>query len=46
LLLVKTLVICFYFWLVWQYSTNEIQNQLKVGSKSWLLTCSSNVTLS
>ena len=31
------------FGLVWQYSTN--QNQYNKGSKSWLLTCSSNITL-
>jgi len=31
----------FLFGQVWQYSTNQT-NIIKVGSKSWLLTCSSN----
>ena len=44
----KMLVTCqkfvdlFLFGLVWQFR----QNILKVGSKSWLLTCSSNITWS
>ena len=33
------------FGLVWQYSSIQ-KNIIKVGSKSWLLTCSSNITLS
>ena len=42
---VKGLVICFY--LGWSGSILEIRtNIIKVGSKSWLLTCSSNITLS
>ena len=50
---IKMLVMCqrfgdlFLFGLVWQYSTN--QNQYDKGKckiKSWLLTCSSNITLS
>jgi len=45
LLRVKGLVICFY--LGWSGSILQFrQNIIKVGSKSWLLTCSSNVTLS
>ena len=42
---VKGLVICFY--LGWSGSTLQFrQNIIKVGSKSWLLTCSSNITSS
>ena len=42
---VKGLVICFY--LDWSGSILQIRtNIIKVGSKSWLLTCSSNITLS
>ena len=45
LLLVKGLVICFY--LGWSGSTLPIRtNIIKVGSNSWLLICSSNITLS
>ena len=45
LLLVKGLVICFY--LGWSGITLPIRtNLIKVGSKSWLLTCFSNITLS
>ena len=33
------------FGLVWQYSSVQTKYK-KVGSKSWLLTCSSNITLS
>jgi hypothetical protein len=45
LLRVKGLVICFY--LDWSGSILEFgQNIIKLGSKSWLLTCSSNITLS
>ena len=45
LLRVKGLVICFY--LGWFGSILQFrQNIIKVGSKSWLLTCSSNITLS
>ena len=45
LLRVKGLVICFY--LGWSGSILQFrQNIIKVGSKSWLLTCSSNITLS
>ena len=45
LLRVKGLVICFY--LRWSGSTLQFrQNIIKVGSKSWLLTCSSSITLS
>ena len=33
------------FWLVWQYSSVH-KKIIKVGSKSWLLTCISNITLS
>ena len=45
LLRVKGLVICFY--LVWSGSILQFrQNIIKIGSKSWLLTCSSNITLS
>ena len=45
LLCVKGLVICFY--LGWSGSILQLrQNIIKVGSKSWLLTCSSNITLS
>ena len=32
--------------LVWQYSTSQNQYNKGIGSKSWLLTCSSNITLS
>ena len=42
---VKGLVITFY--LGWSGSILQFsQNIIKVGSKSWLLTCSSNITLS
>ena len=42
---VKGLVICFY--LGWSGSILQFrQNIIKVGWKSWLLTCSSNITLS
>ena len=42
LLLVKGLVICFY--LGWAGNTLPIRtNIIKVGSMSWLLTCSSNI---
>ena len=45
LLRVKGLVICFY--LGWSVSILQFrQNIIKVDSKSWLLTCSSNITLS
>ena len=45
LLRVKGLVNCFY--LGWSGSILQFrQNIVKVGSKSWLLTCSSNITLS
>ena len=45
LLRVKGLVIGFY--LGWSGSILQFrQNIIKVGSKSWLLTCSSNITLS
>jgi hypothetical protein len=45
LLRVKGLVICFY--LGWSGSILQFrQNIIKVGSKSWLLTCSSKITLS
>ena len=45
LLRVKGLGICFY--LSWSGSILQFrQNMIKVGSKSWLLTCSSNITLS
>ena len=45
LLRVKGLGICFY--LGWSGSILQFrQNRIKVGSKSWLLTCSSNITLS
>ena len=45
LLRVKSLVICFY--LGWSGSILQFrQNIIKVGSKSWLLTCSSTITLS
>ena len=45
LLRVKGLVICFY--LGWSGSILHFrQSIIKVGSKSWLLTCSSNITLS
>ena len=45
LLRVKGLVICFY--LGWSGSILQIRTNItKVGSKSWLLTCSSNITLS
>ena len=44
LLHVKGLVICFY--LGWSGSILQFrQNIIKVGSKSWLLTCSSSITL-
>ena len=42
LLLVKNLMICFY--LGWSGSIQFRQNIIKVGSKSWLLTCISNIT--
>ena len=43
LLHVKALVICFY--LGWSGSILQFrQNIIKVGSKSWLLTCRSNIT--
>ena len=35
----------FLFGLVWQYSSIQ-KNIMKVGSKPWLLTCISNITLS
>ena len=42
---VKGLVICFY--LGWSGSIIQFrQDTIKVGSKSWLLICSSNITLS
>ena len=45
LLSVKGFVICFY--LGWSGSVLQIRtNIVEVGSKSWLLTCSSNITLS
>ena len=45
LLRVKGLVTCFDFG--WYSSILKFrQNIIKVGSKSWLLTCSSNITLS
>ena len=45
LLHVKGLAICFY--LGWSGSILQFrQSIIKVGSKSWLLTCSSNITLS
>ena len=45
LLRVKGLVICFY--LGWSGSVLQFRrNMIKVGSKSWLPTCSSNITLS
>ena len=45
LLHVKALVICFY--LGWFDSILQFrQNIIKVGSKLWLLTCISNITLS
>ena len=45
LLRVKGLVICLY--LGWSDSILQFrQNMIKVGSKPWLLTCSSNITLS
>ena len=45
LLFVKGLVIHFY--LGWSGSILQFrQNIVKVGSKSWLLTCNSNITLS
>ena len=34
------------FGLVWQYSTDQNQYNKGIGSKSWLLTCSSNTILS
>ena len=44
LLGVKGLVICLYFG--WSGSILQFRrNIIKVGSKSWLLTCSSNITL-
>ena len=44
LLRVQGLVICFY--LGWSGSILQFkQNIIKIGSKSWLLTCSSNITL-
>ena len=45
LLRVKGLVICFY--LGWSGRILQFRQKIiKVGSKSWLLTCSSNITLS
>ena len=45
LLRVKGLVTCFY--LGWSGSIFQFrQNMIKVGSKSWLLACTSNITLS
>ena len=45
LLRVKGLVVCFY--LGWSGSILQFrQNIIKVGSESWLLVCSSNITLS
>ena len=44
LLLVKGLVICFYFG--WYFILQIRTNIIKVDSKLWLLTCSSNITLS
>ena len=47
----KTLVTCqrfgelFLFGLVWQYSSIQ-KNIIKVGSKSWILTCSCHIILS
>ena len=47
----KMLVTCqrfgelFLFGLVWQYSSIQ-KNIIKVGSKSWILTCSCHITLS
>ena len=47
----KILVTCqrfddlFLFGLVWQYSSIQ-KNIIKVGSKSWILTCSCHITLS
>ena len=47
----KMLVTCqkfgdlFLFGLVWQYSTIQ-KNIVKVGSKSWILTCSCYISLS
>ena len=47
----KMLVTCqrfgdlFLFGLVWQYSSIQ-KNIVKVGSKSWILTCSCHITLS
>ena len=44
-MLVKGLLICFY--LCWSGSILQFrQNMIKVSSRSWLLTCSSNITLS
>ena len=44
-LCVNGLVFCFY--LGWSGSIPQFrQNIIKVGAKSWLLTCSSNITLS
>ena len=39
----KCSVIC--FWLIWQYSSVHTKCNKKVESKSWLLTCSSNIAL-
>ena len=36
----------FLFGLFWQYSTNQNQCNKGTGSKSWLLTCRSNIALS
>ena len=47
----KMLVMCqrfgdwFLFGLVWQYSSIQ-KNMIKVGAKSWMLTCSCHITLS
>ena len=47
----KMLVTCqrfgdwFLLWLVWQYSSIQ-KNIIKVGAKSWMLTCSCHITLS
>ena len=47
----KMLVTCqrfgelFLFGLVWQYSSIQ-KNKIKVGSKSWILTCSCHIILS
>ena len=46
LLLFNGLMNCFLFGLGWQYSTNQNQYSKGSWSKPWLLTCSSNITLS